>query len=146
VKNPGDVLRIDWGNGEYAFGRVLRPPLVAAYDATFSSDLPVKEIVERPLLFRLPVMDYATEDGVWQVIGHVPVRAELITEPWFCWKDPITGELTRYHDSTGQEIPAEPEDRRSLECAAVWDPEHVADRLRDHFAGRGCRWVESMCP
>ena len=33
-----------------------------------------------------------------------------------------------------------------LERAAVWEPEHVEDRLRDHFAGRSNRWVESLKP
>ena len=28
--------------------------------------------------------------------------------------------------------------------AAVWDPQHVEDRLRDHFAGLPNKWVQSL--
>jgi len=31
-----------------------------------------------------------------------------------------------------------------LERCAVWEPEHVEDRLRDHFAGKPNVWVESL--
>ncbi|WP_448115483.1 hypothetical protein [Mesorhizobium amorphae] len=31
-----------------------------------------------------------------------------------------------------------------LECAAVWDPEHVVDRLRDPADGRPNKWVERL--
>jgi hypothetical protein len=31
-----------------------------------------------------------------------------------------------------------------LERCAVWAPEHVEDRLRDHFRGRPNKWVESL--
>jgi len=31
-----------------------------------------------------------------------------------------------------------------LERAAVWGPSHVEDRLRDHYAGRKNKWVESL--
>jgi hypothetical protein len=32
--------------------------------------------------------------------------------------------------------PAAPEECVGLEGVAVWDPTHVEDRLRDHYAGR----------
>lgn len=31
-----------------------------------------------------------------------------------------------------------------LECAAVWSPEHVEDRLRSHYAGVPCEWALSL--
>jgi hypothetical protein len=26
----------------------------------------------------------------------------------------------------------------------VWEPEHVEERIRDHYAGRANRWAESL--
>jgi hypothetical protein len=34
----------------------------------------------------------------------------------------------------------------SLERAAVWDTEHIEDRLEDYFNGRENKWVESLKP
>lgn len=47
---------------------------------------------------------------------------------------------------TGESVenPATPEECAVLERAAVWDPGHVEDRLRDHFAGQSNKWVESL--
>lgn len=44
----------------------------------------------------------------------------------------------------GGEEPASRQELEGLEVAAVWDPEHVEDRLRDHFSGRPNKWVESI--
>ena len=145
-RKVGDVLRIPLGNGENGFGRVLPSVLVAFYDAKSPPDLSIDEIVDRAILFKVWVMDYAIKKGVWQVIGNVPPTEDLLVEPWFFKKDPISEVLTLYRDSTGEEVPAKRSDCEKLEYAAVWDPEHVADRLRDHFAGRPNMWVESMRP
>jgi hypothetical protein len=42
--------------------------------------------------------------------------------------------------------PATPEECAGLEPAAVWEPEHIADRLQDAFAGRPNHWLEEMIP
>jgi len=72
---------------------------------------------------------------------------ESRTEPFFYKQDAITGRLALYHStfaSTNWERPASREECAGLEAAAVWEPEHVEDRLRDHFAGRPNKWVESL--
>ena len=145
-RKVGDVLRIPLGNEEYGFGRVLPSVLYAFYDAKSHHVLSIDEIIGRPVLFKVCVMDYAVKKGVWEVIGNAPLTEDLLTEPWFFKKDPISGVLTLYRDSTSEEILAKRSDCEKLECAAVWDPEHVADRLRDHFAGRPNKWVMSMRP
>jgi len=33
---------------------------------------------------------------------------------------------------------------QGLEAAAVWEPEHIEDRLRDHFDGKPNKWLESL--
>jgi hypothetical protein len=60
-------------------------------------------------------------------------------------KDAITHELF-IRKEFGPEIPATWEECKNLECAAVWDPMSIEQRLRDHFAQRPCFDVESMKP
>ncbi len=142
---PGDILRIDIGDGAYCFGRVLETA-VAFYDIKSRTTLKAEEIISRPIIFTIWVMDYAITKGDWPVIGHAPLEESLKVEPLFYKKDSISKRLVIYRDSTGEEIPATPEECEKLECAAAWDPEHVVDRLRDHFAGRPNKWVESLRP
>jgi hypothetical protein len=145
-RKQGDILLIPLGNEEYGFGRVLPSVLYAFYDARSPPNFSIDEIIGRPILFKVCVMDYAVKKGIWKVIGNAPLTEDLLIEPWFFKKDPISGVLTLYRDSTGEEIPATRNDCEKLERAAVWDPEHVADRLRDHFTGRPNKWVMSMRP
>ena len=50
-----------------------------------------------------------------------------------CFARILTGECRVYH--CGIEWPASPSEIEGLECAAMWEPHHVEERLRDHFAG-----------
>ncbi|NUM55672.1 MAG: immunity 26/phosphotriesterase HocA family protein [Candidatus Hydrogenedentes bacterium] len=141
---PGDVFEVDLKDGSYAYGRVLRN-VFGFYDLRASTCPPVEEIVAHPMIFKIWVMDYAIERRLWRIIGHVPLSQELTVTPRFFKKDPITGRLTITVDGS-QEIPATYDECKELECAAVWDPEHVEDRLRDHFEGRKNVWYQYLRP
>ncbi len=145
-RTVGSVVAIALGDGTYAFGRVLREPLIAFYDWKNPETDDIEAIVSKPIAFTLWVMNHAVTRGTWPVIGQVPLTPDLLTEPLFFKKDPITKKLAIYRSSTGKEIPATRDECAKLECAAVWDPEHVVDRLRDHFSGRPNKWVEMMRP
>jgi immunity protein 26 of polymorphic toxin system len=134
------------GDDTYGYGLVLKDPLFAFFD--FRSTMPpppVEEVVRKPVAFRVCVMRYVITKGLWPVIGHVDVPAQLLAEPEFFKQDPMTGALSITKDG-GDERPATLEECRRLECAAVWEAVHVADRLRDHFAGRPNKWYESTRP
>ena len=68
----------DW----HTYALMLEGVDMAFFDARSTADLPIDEVVARPVLFRL----------------------------------------------------------------AVWEPAHVEDRLRDHYAGAPNKWVESLRP
>lgn len=58
-------------------------------------------------------------------------------------QDPMSGALSIYWekpDGSWGEDPATRAQCAGLERTAVWDPEHLEDRLRDHRAGRPNRW------
>ena len=144
-RKPGDVVKIGLGHRKFAFGRVLKST-IAFYDLRTSTEIAVEEIIAKPILFNIWVMDHAITNGDWPIVGNAPLDKELMVEPLFFKKDEISKALTLYRDSTGEEVPATRKDCEGLECAAVWEPEHVVERLNDHFGGRSNYWVESMRP
>lgn len=141
----GDVVSIDLGAGLMGFGRVLKKPLLAFYGLRSPEPVPAEEVVRGPVLFKVYVLTDAITGGGWPVIGSVPLAPDLRELPRFFKTDPISGELSLYFDD-GSERPAKSEEIEGLECAAVWEPAHVVERLNDHFAGRPNTWVESMKP
>jgi hypothetical protein len=141
----GDVVQIDLDNGQMSFARVLRDPLIAFYDLIATEVPSIEQIVASPITFKLWVMRHALTAGIWPRIGHVELSPELREPTVFFKQDPLSGRLSIYLGD-GVEVPATIEEASGLECAAVWDPEHIVDRLRDHFAGQPNKWVEMMKP
>jgi hypothetical protein len=141
----GDVVAIALGDGHWGFARVLKSPLMAFYEVRSREQPPIEDVVRASVLFKVWVMHRAVRDGIWPVIGNVPIEASLREEPRFFKVDPFTKKL-KLHSDDGRDKPATREQVAGLECAAVWDPEHIVERLNDHFAQRPNRWVESMLP
>jgi hypothetical protein len=77
-------------------------------------------------------------------IGNRPLEHDMIAEPVFFKQDPINNRFFKYYESTT--VAATRQECLGLERAAVWEPEHVEDRLRDHYAGVTNKWVESLKP
>jgi hypothetical protein len=143
-RKEGDVVEVDLGDGSKAFARVLPEPLFAFYDLKAESDarLEAGDIVGKPVLWRIWVMNKAITTGRWRVIGNMPLEDNMMIVPTFFKEDPIGGEVSLYQDQI--EYAATPEQCIGVERAAVWDPEHAEDRLRDHFGGRPNKWVRPI--
>jgi hypothetical protein len=144
-RTVGDFVKIKLDECHHAYARVLEKALFAFYDAFTDKGLSLEEIKARPILFKIWVMNVAVTSGRWEIIGNAPLEKNLLEQPYFFKKDPLSPKsLSIYHE--GNERPATLEECKNLECAAVWDAEHVEDRLRDHYAGKSNKWVESMRP
>ena len=78
-------------------------------------------------------------------MGHLEVPSTIDQSPPFFKKDDISGALSITYTGDDEKA-ATQEQVRGMECAAVWEPEHVVDRLNDQFAGRPNKWVESLRP
>jgi len=141
-RNVGDVLKIDLGDGTFSFGRVLPEPLLAFYDSRSDTAPEIEEILSAKVLFIIWVMNHAITSGRWNIIGSLPLEENLKIAPNFFQQDPIDGSLTVYR--LGEETAATRQECEGLERAAVWDPEHIEDRLRDCYAKVPNRWVESL--
>lgn len=140
----GDIVKIRLSDGEFCFGRVLNEPLMAFYDIKSNSVPDIGVIISSPILFKIWVMNHAVTSGRWEVIGNKPLDSDLEEVPKFFKQDPINKKFCLYYD--GKEIPATLKDCKGLERAAVWEPTHVEDRLRDYYDGVSNQWVESLKP
>lgn len=127
----------------YAYGRVLEEPDYAFYDVCSQGDLGPEEIAKREILFRVAAMKRAETSGRWSIIGYAPLEP-VLQEPGRYFRQDALDPRKLWIYVEGSEVPATWEECQSLERVAVWEPEHIEDRLRDHFAGRPNKWVESM--
>jgi hypothetical protein len=148
----GRIVRIDLGDGRSAYGRQLTDVTVEFYDRLGepSEAIDLVELVTAPVAFRIWVMDSAfRRRGDWELLDVVPLSQQEQTEAYrYTKQDPLSGALSIYWtdpvSGAHGETPATIETCEGLERAAVWDPEHIKDRLRDHFDGRPNKWVESI--
>jgi hypothetical protein len=141
----GDILRIDLQDGRHAYAQVATKPIIVFFDGAFTDEPPAESLPNLPVAFRLGVYRYAVTKGLWPVVGNAPLTEENAREPVFFMQDAFSGRLSLYHSSfANYQRPATLAECEGLERVAVWEPEHVVDRLRDHFAGRPNKWVESL--
>lgn len=139
----GDIVRIDLGDGFHSYARVLEEGLFAFYNCRTQEDLPIQQIIAMDVLFIIPVMSHAVTRGRWTVKGNAPLEDCLLNPPPRFIQDAIRKEKFSLYQK-GRIIPATRQQCLGLEREAGWEPEHAEDRLRDHYAGRTNKWVESL--
>lgn len=138
----GAVLSIPLDELAFAYAWTLPEADFAFFDLRSDSTLSVADVVTHPIAFRVAVHKSAWTSGRWTRIGKVQPPPEIMSPiPKFI-KDHINGALSIYLE--GNIRPASYEECVGLERCAVWEPGHVEDRLRDHFAGRPNKWVRSL--
>ncbi|ADE53611.1 immunity 26/phosphotriesterase HocA family protein [Coraliomargarita akajimensis] len=144
IWDPGNVVEIDLGNDRIAYGMVIDFPLVAFFDKVTNKNetLNLEEIRGLPIAFKIWVMKFAIGKNGWKRIGTSQLKEEEKESPWFYKFDQIA---KRFSIVRGHEEKNSTRDEcLELECAAVWDPEHIVSRLNDHFDGKPNHWVESL--
>jgi len=143
----GALFAIDLGNGQFAFGRRVSKAESVFYDYVTNEISPntIKKAYESKIAFRTSAYKYAITSGRWEIVdSKEPLPPDLAKPKKYFIQDSITGSFSIYFD--GDISPCTASDIEGLECCAVWEPEHIEDRLRDHFAGRPNIWVESLKP
>ncbi|OUJ69797.1 immunity 26/phosphotriesterase HocA family protein [Hymenobacter crusticola] len=136
------IVEIDLADGHYAYGRILANADFGFYDLyTTERVQDLEQIITRPLLFIVAVNTGAVNAGRWVKIGKRPLPAALQQLPLKFIQDPLAlDKFELYEPLTGRITPALKEQCAGLERCAVWDPSHVEERLRDHYAGRPNRY------
>jgi hypothetical protein len=141
----GAIIRISLGNGDFAFGQILDKANFAFFALkTKSEDPDINIIVSRPILFIVAVYDRAVTSGRWKKIGKLAIDESLLKLPNKFIQDSHTGKFEIYDANTGETRSSTRDEVQDLECAAVWEPEHVESRLRDHYDGKENVWVNQL--
>lgn len=138
----GGVLKVPLGRGWHAYAWTLPEVDFALFDLRTDAELPAAEVVTHPVAFRVMVNGSAYLDGRWPRIGKVTPPLEMLAPVPTFMQDQFTGQFSIY--LAGDIRPATRDECIGLECCAVWAPEQVEDRLRDHFVGRPCKWIEPL--
>jgi hypothetical protein len=141
---PGDIVRIDIGDGRHTYGLLLTDPYVAVYDLlTGDDESDLTQLPDRPVMFIVAVYDRAI-DRDWPIVGQMPAGSTLPAVPERFMQDMFNPQSCQIIDVDGNIRPATPQECVGLERAAVWEAEHVAKRIRDHYAGRPNLSLEHM--
>lgn len=142
-RTVGAIVRVPIDEEYHTYAQILEEADYAFYDARTNGVLSIAEIVTRPVLFVVAVYNHAVNKGHWLKVGKAPIQPSLekpipkfIQDAW----DPT--HLQIYE--RGQSRPATRAECEGLERCAVWAAEAVEERLRDHYAGRPNKWVESL--
>lgn len=132
---PGTFLRIPLADGSLGYGRVLEPPYSAFYNyRTTGPDSDLDRIASKPILFKITARHLALKS--WEAIGWRELEQHMTQPVVFFHQD--VGDFRRctIWDSAGNKRAAKPQDCIGLERAAVWEQQHVEERLLDIFMGR----------
>ncbi|MVN79331.1 hypothetical protein GO988_23620 [Hymenobacter sp. HMF4947] len=140
----GAVLEIDLEDGYFAYARILGGANYGIYDLyTPERILDIAQIIHRPIMFIVAVYNQAVNAKRWVKIGKSPLPVSLQELPFKFIQDGLDPESFRlYNPISGAMTPALKEECRDLERCAVWSPEQVEERIRDHHAGRLNRYLK----
>jgi len=142
-RTVGAVVKVPLEDGWHSYAQVLGEADFAFFDARTRDELSPEEVVSRPVLFRVAVSNHAVTRGRWLKVGKAPVAPELSKPVKKFMQDLL--DPRSYSLYLGGEIrPATRAECEGLERTAVWEPEHVESRLRDHYAGVPNVWVEQL--
>jgi hypothetical protein len=138
---PGAIVEIALDRGSWAYAQMLTFPEFAFFESSGQRLDSSADFTALHVVFRLWVHKDAYTTGRWRKTTRTSISQELSRSvPRF--KQYSSGQLARYQDET--ESPASPGECKGLECAAVWEPIQVEERLQDHRDGRTNRIVEGL--
>jgi len=122
----GAILAIPLPNNTYAFGRLFKEYTLAIYKERKNIMYEIPK--ESDYDFFVTVYRSVICDGEWPVVGNIPFENEDDAwKPPNYMKDIFTGKFSIYEH--GIISPSKEDDCKGLEICAVWEREHVIDRL-----------------
>tara|TARA_Y100001968_G_scaffold320952_1_gene354624 strand:+ start:573 stop:998 length:426 start_codon:yes stop_codon:yes gene_type:complete len=130
---PGNYIQIPLDDNRYCYGVVTITERLAFVDYCDAKALEPDEIVALPILFEISAAKYTIGKNGWLVAGKADLNERFETKPFFYKKDIISGKYSIVDSTWMNEVPATETECQNLEKAAVWEPCHIEDRLRQHF-------------
>jgi len=144
---PDSIVKIELEDGYYGYAQILEKSMVY-FEMRTKNELRGKlleALLEVQILFFCSVYNDVITKDRWLKVGKLPIKTEFEVLPMkFIHDDLKLGFFELYDPNTGEITSSIYEKCKDLECAAVWEAEHVEDRLRDHYNGVENKWVKSM--
>ena len=136
---PGTILEIDLGDGTRTFGLINEWLSIVFLDLRLRVGQEVSEaaVIAAPVIFVTDVYDYALKSGGWPTVGRIDLAKKPMPLPIFYMYNRLkkVDPVTIITGSTAHEMrPGTIDECRDLEPLAVWEPEHIEERIRDHYA------------
>ena len=142
----GAFIEIPLRNGMFSYGRILGKAAYAFYDIYSDSKVvDITSLQSKKVLFIVGVYNHGITKNRWKTIGVLELEQGVKKIPLAFIQDSIEPNKFKLYDpNTGEIKPATKSQCIGLECAAVWEPEHVEDRIVDYYEGRPNKWFESL--
>ncbi|MEL6827423.1 MAG: hypothetical protein AAFN91_14345 [Pseudomonadota bacterium] len=120
---------------------------MAFFDHIDGGGLNPADVDALSVAFRIFVHKSVPKESDWQLLGNSVVRPEFETTALRFKQDIGIGRLSFYHESfsaTHFEKETTLAECAGLENVAVWELNHVMDRLVAHFRGEQCKWLLTL--
>jgi hypothetical protein len=146
-RTKGSILEIKLDNGTFAYAQDVGVDILFF---NFFSNTPldkneIRILSDKLPLFFLGVYNDAITSGKWKKVGKLPIKQGHQIVPLKFIQDSLNpNNFEHYDPNTGKITKASKEECEGLECAAVWEAEHVEDRLRDYRNRKPNKWVEQL--
>ncbi|WP_281322744.1 Imm26 family immunity protein [Flavobacterium aestivum] len=140
----GSILEINIDDRYYAYVQILDKGGYAFFDYKSEKHLTDLSILqEKPILFIVGVYEDVVKKGHWLKVGKLDIRQELEIQPMqFIQDAQHPDRFEFYNPNTGDITPTTKDKVKGLERAAVWDANHVEDRIRSHYEGTTSIWMK----
>jgi hypothetical protein len=139
--SPGNIWKVPLSDGSHTFARELQHPFAAIYDARNLAENDTDRIAKRPVLFVVVVHDSTFRE--WIKVGSRPVEPEIRIPDRFR-QDIADPSNCRIVNADGVERAATIDECEGLEPQAVWETEHIDERIIAYYQGRPSEFVESL--
>ena len=142
-RTVGAVLAVRLNSQETCFAVTLPEADFAFFGPGAAADASSAKLFTHAPLFRVAVHKSACSTGRWSKLAKLDVPPALLApEPKFI-QDSLNP--SKFQIYRGGEIRAATRSEcEGLESAAVWEPEHVEQRLQDQLAGVANVWQEQL--
>src|SRR5258706_7325521 len=143
IRKEGAFIEIKLPNGKFSYGRILPKANYGFYEIYSDSKVSdIGEIERKKILFIVAVYKDAITKNRWKIIGTSPLEKTLLVLPLKFIQDELEPFYFEIYDpNSGNIRPAKKEECIGLERTAVWEPEHVEERIIDYFEKRPNKWL-----
>jgi Immunity protein 26 len=142
----GSILQLKIRNQFYCYTQILGHGGYCFFDYRSIDKLENLDfLLKMPVLFIVGVYKDILTQGRWIKVGKIAIREDLKVQPMQFIQDTLNPDrFEQYNPNTGEITPSTKEECKGLECAAVWEAEHVESRLEDYYNGVPNIWVEQL--